>query len=44
MGEYTTAPMARNPVFTSGLPTSEPERQIPPEMVNSAPRSAMNET
>ncbi len=37
-----TAPIARNVVLTSGVPTSVPLRQMPPEIVNSAPKSAMN--
>ena len=38
----STAPTAMKVVLTRGEPTSAPRRQIPPEIVNSAPSSAMN--
>ena len=40
----SSAPTARKAVLTSGVPASAPRRQMPPEIANSAPSSAMNAT
>ncbi len=42
MSEASTAPSARSPVFSPGVPASVPRTTIPPEMMNSAPSRMMN--
>ena len=39
----STARPRGTPVLTTGVPTSAPRRQMPPEIANSAPSSAMND-
>ena len=42
MNEASTEPMSRMSVLTMGVPTRVPLSRIPPEIMNSAARSAMN--
>ena len=42
MNDANTVPMARMPVFSAGVPTSEPLIRTPPEMVNRANSRMMN--